>query len=168
MWLYIRELEWDECKRKVQRWFSANRLSFSELFDDISALVLRENWNSSASLAGPSWLYWCLNLYRWVDFLGLVSSHFARHPKMAPHLGCFDWYNLKWDSFASPCLYLSTFHKTLKKYLLYSGWDSSSLGDVWAFTGGVVSITYLVVRATSRHTTDFQVLANLSIHYYFV
>ena len=35
LWLYIRELEWDECKRKVQRCLSDNRLSFSELFDDI-------------------------------------------------------------------------------------------------------------------------------------
>ena len=34
LWLYIRELEWDECKRKVQRCLSDNRLSFSELFDD--------------------------------------------------------------------------------------------------------------------------------------
>ena len=30
-------------------------------------------------------------------------------------LGFFEWYNLKWDSFAGPCLDWSTFHETLKK-----------------------------------------------------
>ena len=33
----------------------------------------------------------------------------------AAHFGFFEWYNLKWDSFACPCLDWSTFHKTLKK-----------------------------------------------------
>ena len=35
----IRELEQDECKRKVQRCLFVNRLSFSELFDDISLML---------------------------------------------------------------------------------------------------------------------------------
>ena len=70
MWLYIRELELDECKRKVQRCVSANRLSFSELFDDISALVLSQNWNSSASLAGPSWLCIDAKIFKVSGFLG--------------------------------------------------------------------------------------------------
>ena len=39
MWLYIRELEEDECKRKVQRCVYGNRLSFSELFDDILLML---------------------------------------------------------------------------------------------------------------------------------
>ena len=39
MWLYIRKLEWDESKRKVQRSLPANRLSFSELFDYISLVL---------------------------------------------------------------------------------------------------------------------------------
>ena len=51
---------------------------------------------------------------RWVDLKGIFSLCFARHSKMAAHLGCFEWYDLKWDSFASPCLDWSTFHKTLK------------------------------------------------------
>ena len=33
---------------------------------------------------------------------------------------------------------------------------------------GFHKLYYLLVRATSRHTTDFQVLANLSIHYFIV
>ena len=37
--LYIQELEYDECKRKVQRCLSPNRLSFSELFDDMSLML---------------------------------------------------------------------------------------------------------------------------------
>ena len=37
--MYIRELEKDECKRKVQRYLSANRLSFAELFDEISLVL---------------------------------------------------------------------------------------------------------------------------------
>ena len=37
--LYIREFEYDECKGKVQRHFSGNRLSFSEVFDDISLML---------------------------------------------------------------------------------------------------------------------------------
>ena len=37
--LYIRGLKQDESKRKVQRCLSANRLSFSELFDDISLVL---------------------------------------------------------------------------------------------------------------------------------
>ena len=37
--MYIRELEKDECKAKVQRCLSANGLSFSELFDDISVVL---------------------------------------------------------------------------------------------------------------------------------
>jgi len=34
---------------------------------------------------------------------------------MAAHLGCFEWYNLKWDSFVCPNLDWSTFHNILKK-----------------------------------------------------
>ena len=66
------------------------------------------------------WFSWTLLIVfirkylRWVDFYGLFSSCFSRHSKMASHLGCFEWYNLKWDSFASPCLDWSIFHKTLK------------------------------------------------------
>ena len=39
MRLYIRGLEQDESKRKVQRYLSADRLSFSELFDGISLVL---------------------------------------------------------------------------------------------------------------------------------
>ena len=43
---------------------------------------------------------------------------------MAAHLGFFELYNLKWDSFAWPCLDWSAFHKTLnKKY-----WSSILFG----------------------------------------
>ena len=37
--LYIRGLEQDESKRKVQRYLSAERLRFSELFDGISLVL---------------------------------------------------------------------------------------------------------------------------------
>ena len=37
--IYIRELEEDECKRKVQKCLPGNRLSFSELFDDILLML---------------------------------------------------------------------------------------------------------------------------------
>ena len=39
VWPYIQEPKQDECKRKVKRCLSANGLSFSELFDDISLVL---------------------------------------------------------------------------------------------------------------------------------
>ena len=64
--LYIPELEYDECKIKAQRCVSANRLSFSELFDDLwlvlnvrGLCVVVDNLISAAKVCHCVISVWC-------------------------------------------------------------------------------------------------------------